>query len=209
MSSSMRLLRGLAIFILLSLVCIPSLYHARQTVAAENQFIAGQLLVATPDMRDPRFGETVIYMVQHDAKGAMGLVINRPIAQGPIADLLKGLGAESEDAKGEIIIHYGGPVSPEAGFVLHTDDVTLESSTKVKDGLAMTTDTKLIQTMSRGQGPRQSLFALGYAGWAPGQLEEELKAGSWYIVTADRTLIFGKDAAKKWQQAMDKRQISL
>ena len=175
---------------------------------AESYF-AGQLLVATPDMRDPRFVETVIYMVKHSADGAMGIVINRPIAKGSIEELLKGVDVEPKGAKGEIVIHYGGPVSPEAGFILHSDDVLFESSTKVKDGIAMTTDAKLIEAISRGKGPRQSLLAVGYAGWAPGQLEDELKANAWFVVSGDKAFIFGKDADKKWRQAMDKRQIPL
>lgn len=177
--------------------------------ADQDHNLAGKLLVATPDMSDPRFVETVIYMVRHDASGAFGLVINRPLAKGPMEDLLKGFGIESKEAQGEIVIHYGGPVSPREGFMLHSDDVLLESSTKVKDGIAMTSDTKLIEALSRGKGPGQSLFMLGYAGWAPGQLEAELKANSWYVVAGDKTLIFGKEADKKWRHAMDKRQIKL
>lgn len=176
---------------------------------AQEPFLIGQLLVATPEMRDPRFVETVIYMVKHGAEGAMGIVINRPLAKGAIEDLLKGIGAESKGAKGEILIHYGGPVSPEAGFILHSDDVLFENSTKVKDGIAMTTDAKLIEAISRGKGPRQSLLAVGYAGWAPGQLEDELKANAWFVVSGDKAFIFGKDADKKWRQAIDKRQIPL
>lgn len=172
-------------------------------------YLTGQLLVATAEMRDPRFVETVIYMVKHGADGTMGIVINRPLAKGAIEDLLKGIGAESKGAKGEIVIHYGGPVSPEAGFILHSDEVLLENSTKVKDGIAMTTDAKLIEAISRGKGPRQSLLAVGYAGWAPGQLEEELKANAWFVVSGDKGFIFGKDAEKKWRQAIDKRQIPL
>ena len=175
----------------------------------EERYLAGQLLVATSDMRDPRFVETVIYMVKHSADGAMGLVINRPLAKGSVEDLLKGMGVESKGAKGEIIIHYGGPVSPEGGFILHSDDVLFESSTRVKDGIAMTSDPKLIEAISRGKGPRQSLLAFGYAGWAPGQLEDELKANAWFVVSGDKAFIFGKDADKKWRQAMDKRQIPL
>ena len=174
-----------------------------------ERYLAGQLLVATPDMRDPRFIETVICMVKHNADGAMGIVINRPIAERSIEELLKGIGVESKGAKGEIVIHYGGPVSPEAGFILHSDDVLLQSSTRVKDGIALTTDTKLIEAISRGKGPRQLLLAVGYAGWAPGQLEDELKANAWFVVSGDKAFIFGKDADKKWRQAMDKRQIPL
>jgi len=177
--------------------------------ADQDPNLAGKLLVATPEMRDPRFVETVIYMVRHDASGGFGLVINRPLAKGPMEDLLKGFGIESKEAQGEIVIHYGGPVSPREGFILHSDDVLLDSSIKVKDGIAMTSDAKLIDALSRGKGPRQSLFMLGYAGWAPGQLEAELKANSWYVITGDKPLIFGKEAEKKWRQAMDKRQIKL
>ena len=145
--------------------------------AEQSDYLTGQLLVATPEMRDPRFVETVIYMVKHSSEGAFGLVINRPLAKGPVEDLLKGFGMDSSGAKGEIIVHYGGPVSPSAGFVLHSDDVLLEESAKVANGIAMTSDPKLIEAMAQGKGPRQSLFILGYAGWAPGQLEGELSGG--------------------------------
>jgi putative transcriptional regulator len=181
-----------------------------ETNAAEqSDYLTGQLLVATPEMRDPRFVETVIYVVKHDAEGAFGLVINRPLAKGPIEDLLKGFGIDSSNAKGEIIVHYGGPVSPRAGFVLHSDDVILEDSAKVANGIAMTSDPKLIEAIAQGKGPRQSLFIMGYAGWAPGQLEGELLAGSWFVVSGDKALIFGQDADRKWRQAMDKRKIPL
>ena len=190
-------------------VLLFSVLAAQTTATEQSGYLTGQLLVATADMRDPRFVETVIYMVKHDAEGAMGIVINRPLAKGLIADLLKGIGVESRGAKGEIVIHYGGPVNPEVGFILHSDDVLLENSTKVKDGIAMTTDSKLIEAISRGKGPRQSLLAVGYAGWAPGQLEEELKANSWFVVSGDKAFIFGKDADKKWRQAIDKRQVPL
>jgi len=179
------------------------------TAADQDRFIAGQLLVATPEMKDPRFAETVIYMVKHDADGAFGLVINRPMAKGSFEDLLKGFGTEINDAKGEVVIHYGGPVSNEHGFVLHSDDITIESSMKVANGIAMTADVKMIEAMARGKGPSQSLVMLGYAGWAPGQLEMELKADSWFVIPGDKSLVFGKDADEKWREAMDKRQIPL
>jgi putative transcriptional regulator len=177
--------------------------------AEQSDDLTGQLLVASPEMRDPRFAETVIYIVKHDREGTFGLVINRPIAKGPLLDLLKGFGIDNLEAKGEIIIHYGGPVTPRAGFVLHSDDVLLEESAKVANGIAMTSDPKLIEAMAQGKGPRQSLFIMGYAGWARGQLEGELMAGSWFVVSGDKALIFGQDAGRKWQQAMDKRKTPL
>lgn len=177
--------------------------------AEAAEITVGQLLVATPEMRDPRFAEAVIYMVKHNTEGAMGLVINRPLAKGPLKDLLQSFGVENEDAEGEIIIHYGGPVSANAGFVLHSDDVMLDDSERVRDGIAVTVNAKIIEAMAHGKGPRQSLVLLGYAGWAPGQLEGELEAGAWHVVPADKTIVFGQEADKKWQQAMDRRRIPL
>ena len=108
-------------------ILLASSFPLTATYAAEeSDNLTGQLLVATPEMRDPRFVETVIYMVKHSGEGAFGLVINRPLAKGPLEELLKGFGMDTSGVKGEIIIHYGGPVSPRAGFVLHSDDVLIE-----------------------------------------------------------------------------------
>jgi len=177
--------------------------------AERERFLAGQLLVATAEMKDPRFAESVIYMVKHDMTGAMGLVINKPMAKGPIEDLLKGFGLEGKNSKRDIVIHYGGPVGARQGFVLHSDETLLENSTKVAAGIAMTADAKMIEAIASGKGPRQSLFMLGYAGWAPRQLEAELKINSWIAIPADKALIFGTNADKKWRQAIDKQQIPL
>ena len=197
------------VFAGLSLALLVSDLAVRSEPADQFENLTGKLLVATPEMGDPRFAESVIYVVKHNSEGAFGLVINRPIAKGPVGDLLKGFGVESKDAKGEIIIHYGGPVSQNQGFLLHSDDVLLEDSTKVKDGIAMTSDTKLIEAIAHGKGPRQYLFMLGYAGWAPGQLEGEIHAAAWFVVSSDKSLVFGQEAEKKWHQAIDKRQIPL
>lgn len=177
--------------------------------ADQGRNLTGQLLVATQEMSDPRFVETVIYIIKHDESGAMGLVINRPVAKGPIADLLKSLGAEAKEAKGEIVLHYGGPVQPEQGFILHTDDYKTDGTKVVGDGIAVTTSVELLRAISQGKGPRQSLFAFGYAGWAPGQLEAEIKANAWFSIPAEKDLIFGADAESKWRRARDKQGIKL
>ena len=196
-------------FSLLSLI-LGDFTNSPSALAADRErFLAGQLLVATPEMQDPRFAESVIYMVKHDADGALGLVINKPIAKGSIDDLLKSFGIDGKGSTREIVIHYGGPVSQRQGFLLHTDDHSMESSTQVADGIAMTADIKMLEAIARGEGPRQSLFMLGYAGWAPGQLEMELKTDSWFVIGGDKALIFGGDADKKWRHAMDKRQVPL
>lgn len=175
--------------------------------AQERASLAGQLLVATPELGDPNFFRTVIYMVEHDEKGAMGLVVNRPLARGPIADLLKGLHGESEGAQGEIVIHYGGPVEPGKGFVLHSDDYLSDTTRVGSSGIAVTTQVEIVQAIGRGEGPKKSIFVLGYAGWAPGQLEAEIKEGAWFSIPVDPSLIFEGDAATKWERAMAKRRI--
>ncbi len=195
--------RWLAIIVYVLMPC-----YAPSAAEQERDF-AGQLLVASEQMHDPRFLETIIYVVKHDSQGTLGLVINRPLARGPVDDLLKGFGAEPMSSKREVIVHYGGPVSPLQGFVLHSNDFSLESSVQVRDGLAMTADVKIIEAIASGTGPGQFLIMLGYAGWAPGQLEDEIKADAWFVLPADKTLIFGKDADKKWRQAMDRRQTPL
>jgi putative transcriptional regulator len=179
------------------------------TAGQAERPIVGQLLVATEEMKDPRFVESVIYLVKHDGEGTLGLVINRPIARGRIDELLKGFGAEAKGSNRDIVIHYGGPVSGRQGFMLHSDDVTLQSSIRAKDGIVMTSDTRMIEAVAGGKGPQQFIFAFGYAGWAPGQLQDELKANSWIVVGADKGLIFSEDAENKWRRAMDKRQIPL
>jgi putative transcriptional regulator len=193
----------------LSLIALTLADHSSSAAAERDRFLAGRLLVATPEMNDPRFAESVIYVVKHESDGAMGLVINKPMTKVPIDELLKGFGLESKNSKRGIVIHYGGPVGVRQGFLLHSDDSLLDSSTKVSDGVAMTADAKLLELIARGKGPRRSLFMLGYAGWGPGQLENELKANSWFVIRGELSLIFGNDADKKWRQALDRRQIPL
>ncbi|MBI1993511.1 MAG: YqgE/AlgH family protein [Deltaproteobacteria bacterium] len=175
--------------------------------AQEGRHLAGRLLVATPELGDPNFSHTVIYMVEHDENGAMGLVVNRPLAKGPIADLLKGLHAESDEAQGEIIIHFGGPVQAGKGFVLHSDDYISDSTIVGSSGIAVTAQVEIVQAIARGKGPKKSIFLLGYAGWAPGQLEAEIAEGGWFSIPLEESLIFEGDPATKWERALARRKI--
>ena len=168
-ASSGRAVRYFVWLIALALITFSPLEHCRAR-AGENESLVGKLLVAGEAMQDPRFIESVIYVIKDDQEGAMGFIINRPIAQGSIDDLLKGFGAEAKGSNREIVIHYGGPVSSRQGFLLHSDDITLENSMKAKDGIAATSDTKMIEAIAMGKGPRQYLFMLGCAGWAPGAI---------------------------------------
>lgn len=178
-------------------------------VSAQPASLAGQLLVATDELQDPRFVRTVVYMVHHDAGGAMGLILNRPIGEASISELLERLGMESKGVNGEVRVHFGGPVEPGRGFILHTADYKIAGTQVVRDGIAMTSRPEILRAIGTGTGPRRSLFALGYAGWAPGQLEAEIKAGAWEIVPADEALVFDEHYEKKWERAMARRTINL
>ncbi len=171
--------------------------------------LTGQLLVATDELRDPRFVRTVVYMVRHDAGGAMGLVVNRPIREVPLASVLERLGMDSEEITGEVRVHYGGPVEVNLGFVLHTADYATQGTRPVKDGIAITSVPEIFRAIGAGAGPRLTLFALGYAGWAPGQLEAEIAGGDWISVPADEELVFDEKSEKKWDRAMARRRFDL
>lgn len=172
-------------------------------------YLTGQLLVAAPAMGDPRFVRTVIFMVSHDAEGAMGLVVNRALGTVPFASLLEGLGNEQEGVAGDIRVHYGGPVKPKLGFVLHTTDHVEDGTLVVSDRVALTRNLDILLAIAAGKGPRASLFAFGYAGWAPGQLENELKRKAWVIAPADEAIIFDDKFESKWKRAMALRAIDL
>ena len=140
--------------------------------------LAGQLLVATPELDDPNFSRTIVYMVQHDDRGALGVVINRVHGAGPLGKLLESLGIEEgSDSEAEIRVHYGGPVDLGRGVVLHSPDYLQDDPLVVDDLAAFSFSLDALRDIARGHGPRRSLFALGYAGWAPDQLEGEIARG--------------------------------
>jgi putative transcriptional regulator len=171
--------------------------------------LTGQFLVATPEMNDPRFTHTVIYMLQHDARGAMGLIVNRPFKDIPIALLLDRLGQEAKEVGGSIRMHFGGPVDPEQVFILHTADYKTGGTQVIGDGIAATAPPAILRAIGAGAGPRRALLALGYAGWGPRQLEGEIQAGAWFTVPADAALVFDDQYDTKWERAMARRKIDL
>src|SRR5262245_11021967 len=171
--------------------------------------LTGQLLVATDDIGDPRFHHAVIYMVHHDATGAMGLVVNKPLGDVPFASLLERLGRSGQGPAGALRVHYGGPVASAAGFLLHSGDWAGRESRPVQANVMLTTDPAIFEAIARGAGPRRWLFMLGYAGWAAGQLEAEIDRGAWITVAADEGLIFDDGADVKWERAVSRRKINL
>lgn len=178
-----------------------------RTKAADG-YLAGQLLVAMPNMRDPRFERTVIYLCVHNAEGAMGLVINKPVGSLTFPQLLRQLGIPKESVV-DRRVHFGGPVEMGRGFVLHSDEYEQESTVKVRPGYAVTATIDILKAIAEGGGPERALLALGYAGWAPGQLDGEIQANGWLHAPADVGIVFDDELDTKWNRAISKIGIDL
>ena len=165
--------------------------------------LAGKLLIAMPDMSDPRFARTVIFMCAHSAEGGMGLVINKPNRSLGFAALLGQLDITARADVSGPAIHMGGPVEQQRGFVLHSADYGLEHGTLVvDDSFRMTATLQVIEDIAAGKGPRQALMALGYAGWGPGQLEYELSQNGWLTCDPSPELVFDTADDRKWAAAL-------
>lgn len=171
--------------------------------------LAGQFLVASEDMSDPRFVQSVILMIHHDAGGAMGIIVNRPLGEIATAKLLEGLGLDGSGVRGVVRLHYGGPVEPRHGLTIHSTEYAIEGSHRVTRDVAVTGNPEILRAIGTGTGPKRFLVALGYAGWAPGQLEREIKAGGWFTIPADEALTFDEDHAKKWERAKARRRVDV
>ncbi len=172
--------------------------------------LAGQLLVAMPQMLDPRFARSVIYLCAYsEDAGAMGLVINKLLGSLTMGELFAQLDIESSGDAGSQPVHFGGPVEGGRGFVLHTADYREEATLHVEGNISVTATLEVLRAIGKGQGPRQSLFALGYAGWAPGQLDAEIQANGWLSVAADDDIVFAFDHDEKWSRALAKLGIDL
>ncbi len=165
--------------------------------------LSGSLLVAMPSMRDERFERSVIYVCVHNADGAMGLVVNRTLEELTLDGLLRQLDLEP-NRKIDDPIHFGGPVESSRGFVLHSPDYVHDATLVIDDGFALTATVEVLKAIARGEGPERCVMALGYAGWAPGQLDAEIQANGWLSVPADADIVFGRDNDVKWAQALAK-----
>ncbi len=166
--------------------------------------LAGQFLVAMPQMQDPRFARSVILMCAHNEEGAMGIVVNKLLDQLTLSELMKQLGIEAVGVSGSPRVHFGGPVESGRGFVLHSPDYIENGTLVIGDALALTATLDILRAIGRGSGPRRSLLALGYAGWGPGQLDTEIQANGWLNVTADEEIVFGLQLADRWERALAK-----
>ena len=167
-----------------------------------SPYFEGQLLVAMPAMPDPRFERSVIYICAHSEDGAMGIVVNKPLESLSFSELLEQLEIETTHVDERIRVHFGGPVEAARGFVLHSADYIHDATMIVDDEFALTATVDVLKALAEGDGPRDSLLALGYAGWAPGQLDEEIQNNGWLTVPADEEVVFRLPNDMKWQTAV-------
>ena len=172
----------------------------------------GKLLIAMPGMSDPRFERAVVFVCAHSENGAMGIIINKAAPMMSFGDLVArldilpgdGLADVPEDVM-NLVVQFGGPVEPSRGFVLHTSDYfTPDSSLPIGKDTALTATHDVLKAMASGNGPRRSMLALGYSGWAPGQLEDEIQRNGWLHCDADEELLFGTAYAEKYILALEK-----
>lgn len=170
-------------------------------------YLTGHVLVAMPQMEDPRFSRSVVYICAHTPDGAMGLVVNKLVDSVTFPDLLEQLNLDSDSENDSIHVHFGGPVETGRGFVLHSADYIQDATLVINDKVALTATIDILKAMADGSGPNSSLLALGYAGWGPGQLDEEIQANGWLSVQADDDLIFSSSLETRWELAMAKMGI--
>ncbi len=173
------------------------------TPDAEFSDLTGKLLVAMPGMGDPRFEKSVIFLCAHSHDGSMGLIVNKPAPGLHMDDLLDQLEIPKGEGSRGVNVYFGGPVEHGRGFVLHSAEYAAESSTlKVGSGFGMTATLDILQDMAAGSGPDRRLLALGYSGWGPGQLEDELGQNGWLTCDATPEIVFAPDDGGKWMAAL-------
>jgi putative transcriptional regulator len=180
-------------------------------------YLDGQMLIAMPSMRDERFSRSVIYVCAHSSEGAMGIIVNQLASNVNFPDLLVQLEVipaadiiQLPQRAGSVKVLKGGPVETGRGFVLHSADFFIENSTlPIDEGICLTATLDILKAIARGDGPASAVLALGYAGWAPGQLENEIQENGWLHCTADSELIFGTDNDGKYAKALKKLGIDL
>ncbi|MDB5601282.1 MAG: putative transcriptional regulator [Xanthobacteraceae bacterium] len=184
----------------------------KQDPAGKRGYLDGQMLIAMPAMHDERFARSVIYVCAHSSEGAMGIIVNHPAANINFPDLLVQLevipaveAIELPPSAGTVKVLKGGPVDTGRGFVLHSADFFIENSTlPIDEGVCLTATLDILKAIAKGDGPASAVLALGYAGWAPGQLETEIQDNGWLHCSADSELIFGTDNGGKYEKALKK-----
>jgi putative transcriptional regulator len=169
-----------------------------------DRYLAGKLLIATPSIGDPRFDRAVILMCDHTDEHAMGIIINKSLDDMRLPELFEQLGIEGSAAAPDRPVLLGGPVDSDRGFVLHSQDYEAEGSTlAVNSEIALTATKDVLEAIASTSPPRLSLMALGYAGWGPGQLENELAANAWLVTEPAAAIVFDTNVEDKWERALE------
>lgn len=170
---------------------------------------AGDLLIASAQIQDPRFYHAVILILRHDAGGAFGIVVNHPLADKTVASLLAAAGDDDKTVEGSIPVYSGGPVQPELGFLVHSAEYRRAETLEIDGKVAMTASKDALRDIGHHLGPKRFFFAFGYAGWGAGQLEAEIERKDWFITPEDPALVFDEDSGKIWDRALSRRQQEL
>ena len=163
--------------------------------------LTGQIIVSMPFLQDARFFKTVIYICAHSSEGSMGIIINKKIDYDLYPDLLEQLGVDKPVKNKKLFIRYGGPVESGRGFVLHSDDIVRKETLNINKGVALTSTSEFFEDLARGNGPKNSILALGYSGWQAGQLESEIIQNSWMSLAVETSFLFDDDVSRKWNNA--------
>ncbi|UOA09449.1 YqgE/AlgH family protein [Methylobacter sp. S3L5C] len=164
-------------------------------------YLNNQFIIAMPNLADPAFFHTVTYLCQHNAEGALGIVINRP-AEMKLGEIFKQMNITvTSPVASEVVVFIGGPVHQERGFVLHTTGGNWDASMAVSDSISLTTSRDVIEAIAEGKGPKHYLVALGYAGWGEGQLEQEMLANAWLSTPNSQDILFDTPINARWQAA--------
>ena len=169
-----------------------------------SNYLAGQMLVAMPQMDDKRFRNTVLVICKHDSESAMGLVVNRQMDNLQLDQMAEQIGVGTPRFFGDTPIHYGGPVEQSRGMVLHTSDHVLPGSITINDRVAMTSNVKIISEISNGCGPTDFIITLGHASWSPGQLERELRGNIWLTMPFEKDIIFNPEKESTWSSCFNR-----
>ena len=172
-----------------------------------SPYLTGQLLIAMPGMRDERFARSVIYMCAHTDEGAMGLVLNQIIESLTFNQLLGQLGIDESKSRPDVPVHFGGPVEPRRGFVLHSTDWAGDDTVDVAGRWALSGTIDILKAIAEGRGPSRWLVALGYAGWGAGQLDGEMLRHGWFNVAGDERLLFDTEADDRWTAGFERAGI--
>jgi putative transcriptional regulator len=180
--------------------------RSRKQAPSSGGYLEGQVLIAMPNMPDPKFEQAVLFLCAHSERGAMGLVLNKLVSNITFYDLLRQLRIRPQTRSiPGVPVQFGGPVETGRGFVLHSQDYSAGDATvKVGSNVGLTATVDVLRAMAEGSGPRSSMLALGYAGWGNGQLETEIQRNGWLTCPADDYLLFGQNLQGKWDYAIRK-----